>query len=49
MAAREALEGGAEGVIVASANADEPVTSAVGGGGTHVERSAVATDREASR
>jgi acetylglutamate/LysW-gamma-L-alpha-aminoadipate kinase len=41
MAAREALEGGATEVVVASANADSPVTGALDGGGTHVRRSAV--------
>ncbi|WP_318567710.1 acetylglutamate/acetylaminoadipate kinase [Salinigranum marinum] len=44
MAAKEALDGGASAVIVASANADAPVTSAVDGGGTHVQRSAVADE-----
>ena len=41
MAAREALEGGSPEVIVADANADEPVRAALDGGGTHVEREAV--------
>jgi acetylglutamate/LysW-gamma-L-alpha-aminoadipate kinase len=41
MAAEEALDGGAGEVIVASANADRPVTSALDGGGTHIQRSAV--------
>ena len=36
MAATEALEGGAERVIIADANADAPVRSAIDGGGTHV-------------
>lgn len=36
MAASEALEAGAERVIIASANADSPVLSALDGGGTHV-------------
>ena len=51
MAAKEALEGGSEEVVVANANADDPVTSAVGGGGTHIRRSALTTttDQEASR
>jgi acetylglutamate/LysW-gamma-L-alpha-aminoadipate kinase len=44
MAAKEALDGGATEVVVASANADAPVTSAVDGGGTHVQRSAVADE-----
>jgi acetylglutamate/LysW-gamma-L-alpha-aminoadipate kinase len=41
MAATEALEGGAREVVVASANADAPITSAVGGGGTHVHPGAI--------
>jgi len=36
MAATEALEGGASEVVVASANADNPIQSALSGGGTHV-------------
>ena len=36
MAATEALEAGAERVVVADANADSPVRSALSGGGTHV-------------
>ena len=36
MAATEALEGGAERVVVADANADAPIRSAIDGGGTHV-------------
>ena len=36
MAATEALEGGAERAVVANANADEPIRSALAGGGTHV-------------
>jgi acetylglutamate/LysW-gamma-L-alpha-aminoadipate kinase len=36
MAAVEALEGGADEVIVADANADDPVLSALDGGGTHI-------------
>ena len=36
MAATEALEGGAERVVVADANADAPIRSAIEGGGTHV-------------
>jgi acetylglutamate/LysW-gamma-L-alpha-aminoadipate kinase len=46
MAAKEALDGGALEVVVASANADAPVTSAVDGSGTHIERSAVEDDTE---
>ncbi|GAA0669507.1 acetylglutamate/acetylaminoadipate kinase [Natronoarchaeum mannanilyticum] len=41
MAAKEALSGGAEEVVVADANADEPVLSAVDGGGTHIAASAL--------
>jgi len=36
MAAKEALDGGAESVIVADANADAPVLAALEGGGTHI-------------
>ena len=36
MAATEALEAGAEAVVVADANAESPVRSALDGGGTHV-------------
>ena len=36
MAATEALEGGAERVVVADANAEAPIRSAIDGGGTHV-------------
>jgi acetylglutamate/LysW-gamma-L-alpha-aminoadipate kinase len=35
MAAKEALTGGAASVVVADANADDPVRSALDGGGTH--------------
>lgn len=41
MAAREALNGGASRVIIASANADSPVQAAVDGNGTHIHREAV--------
>ncbi len=41
MAATEALEGGASAVVIASANADDPVRSALAGGGTHVLAGAV--------
>jgi acetylglutamate/LysW-gamma-L-alpha-aminoadipate kinase len=41
MAVKEALEGGADEVIVADANADDPVRSALDGGGTHVYASAI--------
>ncbi len=36
MAATEALEGGARRVVIADANADAPIRSALDGGGTHV-------------
>jgi acetylglutamate/LysW-gamma-L-alpha-aminoadipate kinase len=41
MAATEALAGGADEVVVADANADAPVVSALAGGGTHVTASAL--------
>jgi len=41
MAATEALEGGADEVVVANANANSPVVSALEGGGTHVTESAL--------
>jgi len=41
MAATEALEGGADRVIVADANVDEPLVAAVEGGGTHILASAL--------
>jgi acetylglutamate/LysW-gamma-L-alpha-aminoadipate kinase len=41
MAAEEALDGGANEVIVADANADDPVLSALDGGGTHIDASAL--------
>jgi acetylglutamate/LysW-gamma-L-alpha-aminoadipate kinase len=44
MAIEEALEDGAPEAIVADANADEPVTSALDGAGTHVYRSAVVAE-----
>ena len=48
MAATEALEAGAEEVIVASANADAPIRSALEGGGTHVLPGAIAEVAEGS-
>jgi acetylglutamate/LysW-gamma-L-alpha-aminoadipate kinase len=36
MAATEALDGGADEVVVADANADDPILTALAGGGTHV-------------
>jgi len=41
MAATEALERGASEVIVADANADDPVTAALGESGTHIHASAL--------
>lgn len=41
MAAKEALESGAEGVIVADGTAESPVVSALDGGGTHVASEAL--------
>ncbi|AZH24085.1 acetylglutamate/acetylaminoadipate kinase [Haloplanus aerogenes] len=41
MAATEALERGASEVIVADANADDPVTAALGESGTHIHPSAL--------
>jgi len=41
MAAEEALDGGASEVVIADANADEPVLSALDSGGTHVHASAL--------
>jgi acetylglutamate/LysW-gamma-L-alpha-aminoadipate kinase len=46
MAATEALEGGSPEVIVASANADEPVRAALEGDGTHVLASALPDGEE---
>ncbi|CAI50722.1 acetylglutamate kinase [Natronomonas pharaonis DSM 2160] len=41
MAATEALESGADEVVIADANADAPVSTAVDGGGTHILPSAL--------
>ena len=41
MAAEEALDGGAPEVVVADANADEPVLSALDGSGTHLYETAL--------
>jgi len=41
MAAEEALSGGAGEVVVADANADEPILSALDGDGTHIKAGAV--------
>lgn len=48
MAIEEALSAGAERAIVADANADAPVQSALEGGGTHVSPTAVATGENES-
>ncbi|MFO7926223.1 MAG: acetylglutamate/acetylaminoadipate kinase [Halobacteriota archaeon] len=41
MAATEALEGGAERVVIADANAESPIRSALDGGGTHITPGAI--------
>ena len=41
MAAKEALDGGAVTVVVADANADDPILGALDGSGTHIHASAV--------
>ena len=46
MAAREALDDGAAGVVVADANADEPVRAALDGGGTHFAPEAIEAGAE---
>jgi acetylglutamate/LysW-gamma-L-alpha-aminoadipate kinase len=46
MAIEEAIAGGAEEVVVADANTEEPILSALDGGGTHVYASAVADAEE---
>ncbi|PSQ09583.1 acetylglutamate kinase [Halobacteriales archaeon QS_7_68_65] len=46
MAAREALDDGAAGVVVADANADEPVRAALDGGGTHFTPAAIEAGAE---
>jgi len=46
MAATEALAAGASAVVIASANADDPVRSALEGGGTHVLPGALAAQSE---
>ncbi len=47
MAAREALEGGASSVIVATANAAAPITSALAGDGTTIEPGALGDETSA--
>jgi acetylglutamate/LysW-gamma-L-alpha-aminoadipate kinase len=44
MAATEALEAGAEEVVVADATLSDPVIEALGGGGTHLTRSALGVE-----
>ena len=48
MAVEEALSGGADEVVVADANADEPVLSALSGGGTRVFASALESETDTS-
>jgi acetylglutamate/LysW-gamma-L-alpha-aminoadipate kinase len=48
MAIKEALAGGADEVIAASANADDPILSALAGGGTHVHASALESESDTS-
>jgi len=48
MAVKEALEGGADEVVVADANTHEPILSALDGGGTHVYVSAIESDTDSS-
>jgi len=49
MAIQEAIEGGAEEVVVADANAEDPILSALDGGGTHVYASALSDTQEESQ
>jgi acetylglutamate/LysW-gamma-L-alpha-aminoadipate kinase len=44
MAAREALSGGSDRVVIADANVRDPVVAALGGEGTTIERAALADD-----
>ena len=44
MAAEEALSAGAEAVVIADANAEAPIQSALSGGGTHVLPGALGGD-----
>ncbi|AXR83529.1 acetylglutamate/acetylaminoadipate kinase [Natrarchaeobaculum sulfurireducens] len=46
MAAEEALDGGAASVVVATANADEPISGALSGEGTTLEPGVLADDEE---
>jgi acetylglutamate/LysW-gamma-L-alpha-aminoadipate kinase len=45
MAAEEALSGGSPEVVVADANADEPILSALSGDGTHIKAGAVTEEQ----
>ncbi|MWV41530.1 acetylglutamate/acetylaminoadipate kinase [Natrialba sp. INN-245] len=49
MAAEEALEGGAASVTVATANADDPITSALAGEGTTLEPGVLDTETEVTQ
>jgi len=49
MAAEEALDGGSPEVVVADANADEPILSALDGDGTHLFQDALADAEEAEQ
>ncbi|SFR86252.1 N-acetylglutamate kinase [Halomicrobium zhouii] len=49
MAAEEALDGGSPEVVVADANADEPILSALDGDGTHLLQDALADREEAEQ
>jgi acetylglutamate/LysW-gamma-L-alpha-aminoadipate kinase len=46
MAAEEALAGDADRVIVADANADDPILAALDSGGTHLHASALDDDSD---
>ncbi|WP_424001700.1 acetylglutamate/acetylaminoadipate kinase [Haloarcula salina] len=48
MAVEEALDAGAPEAVVADANADEPIRSALDGGGTHVYADALAQDDQST-
>jgi len=49
MAAEEALSGGSPEVVVADANAEDPILSALDDGGTHLHASALADVKEADQ
>lgn len=49
MAATEALDGGAAKVVVADANVNDPITTALNGAGTHIEPGVLADAKEARR